>query len=255
MGVPLQILVSDDYQYSCPLPGDWRRLDDVHDLHEASSSTSVKAAGMTGPDVRWELWNEADYSGFWKGTQAQWLETWKHAYEQVRAAIPDAIIEGPSLASGAGGSAMNAFLDYCQDQQRRAGLHHLARSRRRGRSGGRPGHDQSRAFEPRNHGRERFRPQRIWVDRRAEPGPLRLVPGEIRSGGHRRDAQQLGRRIAVLFEHGGPRGDQLAAEQPVLDLQALRGSDRPSNQRHGRNAGGRRGVSGCVRGQIHHRGG
>jgi len=113
MGVPLQILVSDDYQYSCPLPGaggDWTTFT----AFMTQLIAEVKAAGMTGPDVRWELWNEADYSGFWSGTQAQWLDTWKHAYEQVRAAIPGAIIEGPSLASGAGGSWMNAFLDYCK---------------------------------------------------------------------------------------------------------------------------------------------
>jgi len=113
LGVPMQILVSDNYQYSCPLPGDggdWTTFT----TFMAQLIAEVKAAGMTGPDVRWELWNEPDYSGFWKGTQAQWLDTWKHAYEQVRAAIPDAMIEGPSLASGAGGSWMSAFLDYCK---------------------------------------------------------------------------------------------------------------------------------------------
>jgi hypothetical protein len=71
----------------------------------------MKANGMTGPDVRWDLWNEPDYSAFWGGTQAQWLEMWKRGYQQVRAAIPDAVIEGPSLASGVG-SWFNAFLDY-----------------------------------------------------------------------------------------------------------------------------------------------
>jgi hypothetical protein len=113
LGVPLEILVSDDYQYSCPLPGDggdWTTFT----TFMSQLIDNVKANGMTGPDVRWELWNEADYSGFWKGTQAQWLDTWKHAYQQVRAAIPGAIIEGPSLSTGAGGSWMNAFLDYCK---------------------------------------------------------------------------------------------------------------------------------------------
>ncbi len=71
----------------------------------------AKANGMTGPDVRWELWNEPDYSGFWGGTQAQWLEMWKRGYQQIRAALPDAVMEGPSLASGVG-SWFNAFLDY-----------------------------------------------------------------------------------------------------------------------------------------------
>jgi hypothetical protein len=73
--------------------------------------SDMKANGMTGPDVRWELWNEPDYPAFWGGTQAQWLEMWKRGYQQVRAAIPNAVIEGPSLASGIGGW-FNAFLDY-----------------------------------------------------------------------------------------------------------------------------------------------
>jgi hypothetical protein len=73
--------------------------------------SDVKANGMTGADVRWELWNEPDYSGFWGGTQAQWLEMWKRGFQQIRAAIPSAVIEGPSLASGVGGW-FNAFLDY-----------------------------------------------------------------------------------------------------------------------------------------------
>jgi hypothetical protein len=113
LGVPMQILVSDDYQYSCPIPGDggdWTTFTDFM----TQLIDNVKANGMTGPDVRWELWNEADYSGFWKGTQAQWLDTWKHAYQQIRTAIPGAVIEGPSLSTGAGGSWMGAFLDYAK---------------------------------------------------------------------------------------------------------------------------------------------
>jgi hypothetical protein len=113
MGVPMLILVSDDYQYDCPLPGeggDWTTFT----TFMGQLIDSVKANGMTGSDVRWELWNEADYNVFWKGTQAQWLDTWKHAYQQVRAALPSAVIEGPSLSSGAGGSWMNAFLDYAK---------------------------------------------------------------------------------------------------------------------------------------------
>jgi hypothetical protein len=106
-------LVSDDYGYFCTWPGDggdWTGLT----TFMTQLISNVKAAGMTGPDVRWELWNEPELSIFWKGTQAQWLETWKHAYQQVRAAIPEAVIEGPSFATGPGGSWMNTFLDYAK---------------------------------------------------------------------------------------------------------------------------------------------
>jgi hypothetical protein len=114
LGVPMLMLMSDDYQYSCPLPGDggdWTTFDSFLD----QLIDSVKANGMTGTDVRWELWNESDYAPtFWSGTPAQWLDTWKHEYQHVRAALPSAVIEGPSFASGAGGSSMSSFLDYAK---------------------------------------------------------------------------------------------------------------------------------------------
>jgi hypothetical protein len=74
--------------------------------------TDAIANGMTGSDVRWELWNEPDLSFFWGGTQAQWLEMWKRGYQLVRSRIPGAVFEGPSLATGPGGSWASAFLDY-----------------------------------------------------------------------------------------------------------------------------------------------
>lgn len=88
--------------------GDWTQYTSF--LSQVISD--AQANGMTGPDVRWELWNEPDLSIFWKGTQAQWLEMWKRCYTQVRAAIPDAVFEGPSVATGPGGSWAGAFLDY-----------------------------------------------------------------------------------------------------------------------------------------------
>ncbi len=87
--------------------GDW----DEFTSFMAQLIDDAKANGMTGPDVRWELWNEPDYPAFWGGSQAQWLEMWKRGYQQVRAAIPGAVIEGPSLASGLG-AWFGAFLDY-----------------------------------------------------------------------------------------------------------------------------------------------
>ncbi|MBW8888465.1 MAG: hypothetical protein JF616_11975 [Fibrobacteres bacterium] len=114
MGGTMLMLMSDDYQYSCSLPGDggdWTTFDAFLD----QLIDSVKANGMTGPDVRWELWNESDYAPtFWSGTQAQWLDTWKHEYQHVRAALPSAVIEGPSFATGSAGSSMSAFLDYAK---------------------------------------------------------------------------------------------------------------------------------------------
>ena len=115
IGATLLVLVHDIWgaDGACSVPnypgdgGDWTAYTAFID----QLITDFKAAGMTGKDVRWELWNEPDYSGFWKGTQAQWLEMWKRGYQQVRAALPDAVIEGPSTAGGTGGW-FTAFLDY-----------------------------------------------------------------------------------------------------------------------------------------------
>jgi len=115
IGATLLVLVHDIWgaDGACSVPnypgdgGDWTAYTAFID----QLITDFKAAGMTGKDVRWELWNEPDYSGFWKGSQAQWLEMWKRGYQQVRAALPDAVIEGPSTAGGVGGW-FTAFLDY-----------------------------------------------------------------------------------------------------------------------------------------------
>ena len=115
IGATLLVLVHDIWgaDGACNVPsypgdgGDWT----AYTTFINQLITDFKTAGMTGKDVRWELWNEPDYSGFWKGTQSQWLEMWKRGYQQVRAALPDAVIEGPSTAGGVGGW-FTAFLDY-----------------------------------------------------------------------------------------------------------------------------------------------
>jgi hypothetical protein len=57
----------------------------------------VRANGMTGPDFRWDMWNEPNIF-FWGRSQAQYLEMIRRGTGLVRAAIPGAVIEGPSYA-------------------------------------------------------------------------------------------------------------------------------------------------------------
>jgi hypothetical protein len=74
----------------------------------------VKAAGMTGPDVQWDIWNEPDLLTpviFWGREQEQYLEMWKRAYRQIRAEIPDTVIVGPSTA-GQPSSPSGWFIRY-----------------------------------------------------------------------------------------------------------------------------------------------
>jgi hypothetical protein len=77
----------------------------------------AKANGMTGPDVQWDIWNEPDLITpvqFWGRNQTQYLEMWKRAYQQIRAAIPNAVIVGPSTAGqpAPGWMWFNTYLDY-----------------------------------------------------------------------------------------------------------------------------------------------
>jgi hypothetical protein len=71
------------------------------------------ANGMTGPDVRWDIWNEPNIF-FWGRSQAQYLEMWRRGVQQIRAAIPGAVIEGPSLAGAPSTSNawLNTYLDF-----------------------------------------------------------------------------------------------------------------------------------------------
>ncbi|MBT0768493.1 hypothetical protein KIH74_06125 [Kineosporia sp. J2-2] len=71
----------------------------------------VKAAGMTGSDVRWDLWNEPNIF-FWGASQAQYLEMVRRGTLQIRAALPGAVIEGPSCACNPADAWFTTYLDY-----------------------------------------------------------------------------------------------------------------------------------------------
>ncbi|MET7451919.1 RICIN domain-containing protein [Streptomyces sp. NPDC005574] len=71
--------------------GDWTQFDSF----VTQLIGDVRANDMT---VQWDLWNEPDGSGFWKPSQAQYLQMWSRFYARVRAAFPDQLIVGPSIA-------------------------------------------------------------------------------------------------------------------------------------------------------------
>jgi hypothetical protein len=73
----------------------------------------ARAAGMTGSDVRWDMWNEPNIF-FWGRSQAQYLEMIRRGTLQVRAAFPGAVIEGPSFAGvpSASNTWFNTYLDF-----------------------------------------------------------------------------------------------------------------------------------------------
>ncbi|MFJ3309563.1 RICIN domain-containing protein [Streptomyces sp. NPDC086549] len=71
--------------------GDWTQFD----AFVTRLIGDVKANNMT---VEWDLWNEPDGAGFWKPPQAQYLQMWSRFYARVRAAFPNQLIVGPSIA-------------------------------------------------------------------------------------------------------------------------------------------------------------
>ena len=77
----------------------------------------AKANGMSGSNVQWDIWNEPDLVTpvqFWGRDQTQYLEMWKRAYQQIRAAIPGAVIVGPSTSGQPSPSWtwFTTYLDY-----------------------------------------------------------------------------------------------------------------------------------------------
>lgn len=98
--------------------GDWTEFDRF--LEQVI--TDAKEAGMTGPDVQWDIWNEPDLLTpviFWGPSQAQYLEMWKRSYQKIREAIPEAVIVGPSTAGQPSPSWdwFNMYLDYVKENQ------------------------------------------------------------------------------------------------------------------------------------------
>ena len=251
VGATYLLLVSDDYGYFCTWPGDggdWTGLT----TFMTQLISNVQAAGMTGPDVRWELWNEPELSLFWNGTQAQWLETWKHAYQQIRAAIPGAVIEGPSLATGPGGSWMNTFLDYAKTNdvmpdyiswhEEGGGadpVADLATINRQLTSRGITG---VKGFDANEYGTtsEQNPGHSAWFLARFDRAGFQGLRGNWA------DATFFSNMAELVAANWQPNSQYWVYKRYAR-------SDRPSHQRHGGDAGGRGGLSGCVRGQIHHR--
>ncbi|MPY60614.1 RICIN domain-containing protein [Streptomyces spongiae] len=72
--------------------GDWTQFD----AFVTRLINDVKANNMT---VEWDLWNEPDGSNFWAPPQTQYLQMWARFHAKVRAAFPNQLIVGPSIAN------------------------------------------------------------------------------------------------------------------------------------------------------------
>ncbi len=60
----------------------------------------------------WEVWNEPNI-GYWRGTRGEFLRLHDHAIAGVRRALPKALVGGPDVAGGPGGTFLREFLEHC----------------------------------------------------------------------------------------------------------------------------------------------
>jgi hypothetical protein len=72
------------------------------------------ARANRGRTLVWDVWNEPDRPYFWNGTEAQFHETYRVAYEAIRQELgADAVISGPSV-SGFRWPWLVGLLEYCR---------------------------------------------------------------------------------------------------------------------------------------------
>lgn len=132
-GARQQVVLSDEYMWfghhqSWGWPGDpahdgktsYEILNEkIDSLLDYSLANFPAAAGWR---IEWDIWNEPDLAFFWGRSREQFFETWKHAYQRIRAKDPNAVIVGPSIgyfstpgAAPVRGGWLKAFLLFARD--------------------------------------------------------------------------------------------------------------------------------------------
>ncbi|MEG3847882.1 beta-xylosidase [Microcoleus sp. herbarium19] len=109
-GAEFQLLVSDLWGYGSN-PKGW-----PYQNYPAWEAFIRQLAQQNkGKKIIWDIWNEPDLKNpFWKGSRAQFFETYKRAYKILREELgPSATIGGPSISTYSK-EYLTAFLDYCK---------------------------------------------------------------------------------------------------------------------------------------------
>ncbi|WP_246277689.1 GH39 family glycosyl hydrolase [Phytohabitans rumicis] len=66
--------------------------------YDAFLTRLIDDVRATGVPVQWDIWNEPNLSLFWNRPQSQYFELWRRSYQRIRAAFPNHLIVGPSMA-------------------------------------------------------------------------------------------------------------------------------------------------------------
>src|SRR6058998_3383500 len=92
LGAKLQLVVSDSYGY-----GNWPGYNGYKSAWETTIAGLVGKADSLGfADIEWDMWNEPNYSQFWRASTQQFYDAWEIGYLKLRSFKPNAVIVGPS---------------------------------------------------------------------------------------------------------------------------------------------------------------
>ena len=91
--LPHDLWGADGYPIS-RFPGDNGNWAD----YDAFLTRVINDVRASGAPVQWDIWNEPNLSLFWNRPQSQYFELWRRSYQRIRAAFPNHLIVGPSMA-------------------------------------------------------------------------------------------------------------------------------------------------------------
>jgi hypothetical protein len=111
-GAKAIFILSDPYKY--PKQRSWRSPATAPNNWTDTVKHVLKKQNDENSDPIYDIWNEPNHKEFWEGTQYQFFDAFKKAYEQIRS-MPNgdaAMVSGPSCANFEVQYIQN-FLDYC----------------------------------------------------------------------------------------------------------------------------------------------
>jgi hypothetical protein len=104
------------------LPGASSTLKDVQDWADFVQKVATRYKGKI---VGYEVWNEADLTGYWIGSVTDMLQLAKIAYSSIKQIDPAATVLAPSLVAGNGREWLQQYLAAGGDQFTDAIAYHL----------------------------------------------------------------------------------------------------------------------------------
>jgi xylan 1,4-beta-xylosidase len=94
-GAKFQAPLSDGWGY--PLSGRW--IPPYRDFSRWEDYVRRIASQTIGKDIYWDIWNEPDTAGSWRGSLPSFFETWSRASRVLKEVLgPSTLVGGPSIS-------------------------------------------------------------------------------------------------------------------------------------------------------------